>query len=243
MDVPPDVTVDESPVGPVLRPATDSELVILFLHGNAHGREVPDSALELAGQLASRTGATVVCPRYRTSFTGASIDVHAAYRYCRAIGSVAVVGERLGGALAATLSLQLRDAESTSPLCVVLLSALVDLTLEAKSLRFNASVDPDFDLAELRRRVKDFAGSVAPNDPLLSPLYGNLHGLPPIQLLVAGTDHLLDDSLAFATRAARSRVSVDLHVWQGAGEFRAEAAGLIAGFITARTSAPASAPA
>lgn len=232
-----DVTIEESPVGPVLRPATESELVILYLHGNTAGHEVPDTGLELAEQLAVLTGATVVCPRYRRTFTRASIDIHAAYRYCRATGSVAVVGEGLGGALGATLALQLRDAEAASPLCVVLLSGLLDLSLETKSLLFNASGDPAFDLAGLRRRVAEFASGMTLTDALLSPLYANLHGLPPLQLLVAGNDPLLDDSLAFATRAARSRVPVELHVCPESDSFRAQASTLVAGFIEARVPA------
>jgi hypothetical protein len=82
----------------------------------------------------------------------------------------------------------------------VLSSALFDLTLEAPSLSLNAAADPKFDLAGLARRVRRYAAGAAPTNPLLSPLYGNLHGLPPLQLLVAGNDPLLDDSLAFASR-------------------------------------------
>ena len=65
-------------------------------------------------------------------------------------------------------------------------------------------------------------------DPLLSPVYANLHGLPPIQLLVAGTDPLLDDWLVFVTRATRSGVPVDLRVAEDAAYLRAKTATWIA---------------
>ena len=74
-------------------------------------------------------------------------------------------------------------------------------------------------------------------DPLLSPLHANLHGLPPVQLLAAGNDVLLDDSLAFAARAARSGVLVDLRVWPDATGLDAVAATAMAGFIVANRAA------
>ncbi|WP_206077898.1 alpha/beta hydrolase [Prauserella endophytica] len=226
-----DVSVEESPVGPVIRPAEDTELVILYLHGNQDG---PEPALDLARRLALLTGATVVCPRYRSAFPAALIDAHSGYSYCQAAGPVVVLGEGIGAALATAMLVQLRDSEATSPRCAVLLSALLDLTLETKSLLFNASTDPAFDIIALRQRVTAYARNTPLTDSRLSPLYANLHGLPPIQLLAAGTDPLLDDSLAFATRAARSRVTVDLQVWPENTSFRAEAVQAMADFIRAK---------
>jgi epsilon-lactone hydrolase len=122
------------------------------------------------------------------------------------------------------------------PRCAVLVSALLDLTLEAPSLRLNASADPAFDIARLRRRVERYAAGADPADPLLSPLYGNLHGLPPVKLLAAGPDPLLDDSLAFAARAARSGVHVDLRVRPDAADLRGAVVADLAAFAEAWTS-------
>jgi acetyl esterase/lipase len=179
-----------------------SDVVILYLPGEA-GR---------AEQLAQQTGATVAACRYRATFAEALSDVHAKYQECAEAGPVVLVGERMGAALAGSLLVQLRDAGAALPRCAVLVSALLDLTMQAKSLRLNARADPRFDAGALRQQVADYAGGAALTDPLLSPLYANLYGLPPLQLLVAGTDPLLDDSLGFAVRAARSHVPVDLRV-------------------------------
>lgn len=212
--MPGDVRLTESPVGPVVRPAGPAEMTVLYLHGEHALPGGPEPALDLAGHLAVRTGATVVCCRYAPEFPAALQDVHAAYGYCRASGPTVVAGERLGAGLAATLLLRLRDLGHEAPRCAVLVSALLDLTLDAPSIRLNGSADPGFDADGLRRRVARYAAGATLTDPLLSPLFGNLHGLPPIQLLAAGTDPLLDDSLAFAARAARSGVTVDLRVRQ-----------------------------
>lgn len=216
-------------------------MVILYLHGEQDG---PEPVLDLAGRLALLTRATVVCPRYRPAFPAALIDAHSAYSYCQAAGPVMVLGEGLGAALATAMLAQLRDSEATPPRCAVLLSALLDLTLETKSLLFNASTDPTFDISELRRRVTDYARGTSLTDSRLSPLYANLHGLPPMKVLAAGTDPLLDDSLAFATRAARSLVPIDLRVWPDTDSFRTEAMAAVAGFVSAwnpatRAGAPA----
>jgi acetyl esterase/lipase len=206
-------------------------MVILYLHGDRYLSSTPESALSLAGRLALRTGATVVCSRYRCAFPAALDDVQAAYCYSQAGGPVVVAGERLGAGLAAALLVRLRDAGAALPRSAVLVSALLDLTMRAPSLLLNGAADPTFRVAELRRRVARYAAGTALTNPLLSPLHANLHGLPPVQLLAAGNDAQLDDSLAFAARAARSGVPVDLRVRPDAASLHAEIVTAMAAFI------------
>jgi monoterpene epsilon-lactone hydrolase len=226
-----DLSVESSPVGPVVHPPNPGGTVILYLQGRRVSSADPVSAPDRARSLALLTGATVVCSGHRSAFPEALEDVHAGYRYCHNAGPVVLAGERMGAGLAAALLVQLRDSGAALPRCAVLVSALLDLTMQAKSLLLNATADPAFDVTELRRRVPDYAGGAALTDSRLSPLYANLHGLPPIQLLAAGTDPLLDDSLAFATRAARDRVAVDLRVWPDMADLRAKSDTAMAGFI------------
>lgn len=228
-----DVRVDTSPVGPVVRPPDAVDTVVLYLHGGQDVSAGPESALDVAERLTVLTGATVVCSRYRSTFPDALDDVQDAYHYCQEIGPVVVAGERIGAGLAAALLVRLRDSGAALPRCAVLVSALLDLTMRAKSLQLNAGADPAFDVTELRRRAADYAAGAALTDSLLSPLYANLHGLGPVQLLVAGTDPLLDDSLAFAARAARSHLTVNLRVWQDAAGLHAESVTAMADFVAA----------
>ncbi|KPI05221.1 hypothetical protein OK074_0359 [Actinobacteria bacterium OK074] len=237
------VRVERGPVGPVVRPPDATDLVVLYLHGDRRLLAgSPESALDLAERLALRTDAVVLCPRYRTSFPAALDDVHAVYETCLAQGSrVVVAGERLGAGLAAALLVRLRDMGAVQPQCALLNSALLDLTLQAPSLMLNAAADAGFDLTELRLRAGHYAAGADPVNPLLSPLHANLHGLVPLQLLVAGTDPLLDDSLGFAERAARSGVTVDLRVRADAGALLPELVPAMADFI--QVWAPAGQPA
>jgi acetyl esterase/lipase len=193
----------------------------------------PEPALDTATRLALLTGARVVSPRYRPTYPAALDDVLDGYRYCQQAGPVVVAGERLGGGLVAALLVRLRDVGAPQPRCAVLVSALLDLTMDAKSLLINARAQPSLDVTHLRRRVADYAGGAVRTDPLVSPLYANLHGLIPVQLLVAGTDPLLDDSLAFATRAARSGVPVDLRVWSDSTTLDTAAVTTMTDFIAA----------
>ena len=222
-----DVRIESGPVGPVLYPPGDSETVILYVPGNE------DPALDSVVRLAELTGSTVVNCRYRSRFPAALDDVHAGFRYCQRRGSVVVAGERMGAGLAAALLVRLRDSGTEPPRCAVLVSALLDLTMQARSLRLHVSGDSPVKITELRQRVADYAGGAMLTDPYLSPLYANLHGLSPVQLLVGGADPLLDDSLAFAARAARSGVLVDLRVWPEANSLDAAAATAMADFIVA----------
>jgi len=225
------VRVEMSSVGPVALPPKPSELVILYLHGDRYLTGAPEAALGLAGRLALRTGASVVCARYRNAFPAALEDVQAGYCYSQAAGPVVVAGERLGAGLGAALLVRLRDAGAALPRCAVLVSGLLDLTMRAPSLLLNGAADANFRVCELRRQAALYAAGTPLTDPLLSPLHANLHGLPPVQLLAAGNDVLLDDTLAFAARAARSGVPVDLRVQPDAASLGTETLPAMAAFI------------
>jgi acetyl esterase/lipase len=234
------VRVEEASAGLIVRPPDPADTCVLYVHGDRYLSADPESALDMAGHLALRTRATVLCARYRPVFPAAFQDVEAAYRFGRKLGRALVAGERVGAGLVAALLLRLRDQGAALPRCGVLVSGLLDLTLQAPSLLFNAG-DPAFDVDEFRRCAAAYAGGTAPDDPLLSPLFGNLHGLPPVQILAAGTDPLLNDSLTFAARAARSGVMVDLRIQADSSALQRELSPAVSAFIATRPSAVAAA--
>ncbi|MET9968997.1 alpha/beta hydrolase fold domain-containing protein [Streptomyces sp. NPDC006356] len=210
-----EVRVGEGPFGPEVRPeGGGAEQTVLYLHGDPRLAGTPQDALPTARELARLTGYAVVCARYRPRFPEALHDVYAAWEHCHGLGPTAVAGKRLGGALAAGLLLRLRDEDAAPPSCAVLSSPLLDFTLDAPSLLLNAAADRTVDVESLRIRAAAYAGGASRSDPLLSPLHGNLHGLPPLQLHAAGTEVLLDDTLSFATRAAHSGVAVDARIYE-----------------------------
>jgi monoterpene epsilon-lactone hydrolase len=227
------VRVETGPVGLVVHPPRETGTVVLHLpHDRGASLEPaarptggPRAARDVAVELARATGATVVCAHFRAEFPAALQDAQSAYDLCAATGPVVLAGERLGAGLGAALMVHLRDTGAAMPRCAVFVSALLDLTMQGRSVWLNAGVDSTFDVTRLRREVADYAGAIPRTDAELNPLYANLHGLPPIGLLVAGTDPVLDDSLAFAARAARDRVTVDLRVTPDLVGLRAGSAG------------------
>jgi epsilon-lactone hydrolase len=208
-----EVRVDEGPFGPEVRPEGGTVAqTVLYLHGDPRLAGTPQDALPTARELARLTGYAVVCARYRRRFPQALEDVQSAWEHCHAHGPATVAGKRLGGALAAGLLLRLRDAGATLPTCAVLSSPVLDFRLDSPSLLLNAVADRTVDAEALPLRAAAYAGTIPRDHPLLSPLHGNLHGLPPLQLHAAGTEVLLDDTLSFATRAAHSGVAVDMRI-------------------------------
>ncbi|MFG2126847.1 alpha/beta hydrolase fold domain-containing protein [Streptomyces sp. NPDC048751] len=227
-----EVHVEDGPFGPEARPdGPRAEQTVLYLHGDPRLAGTPQDALPAARELARATGYSVLCADYRRRFPEALEDVYAAWEHCRGRGPAAVAGERLGGALAAGLLLRLRDEGAPPPSCAVLMSPLLDFTLDAPSLLLNAAADRTVDAETLPVRAAAYAGVTERRNPLLSPLHGNLHGLPPLQLHAAGTEVLLDDALAFATRAAHSGVAVDLRIHEDSSAQRLRQVGAAAEFL------------
>jgi acetyl esterase/lipase len=158
--------------------------MVLYLHGDQPLREARESVYAHVADLAVNAQSSVLLARYRPEWPLALDDVLAAYEYCRARGPVAVIGRRLGAGLAAALLLHLRDAMADAPLCAVLISALLDCA----------------------------PGGAVSSNSRASLLDTDLRGLPPVRMLSAGCDPLLDDSLAFGARAARFGVIVETSV-------------------------------
>ncbi|MFI7361336.1 alpha/beta hydrolase fold domain-containing protein [Streptomyces sp. NPDC050149] len=227
-----EVQVVDGPFGPEVRPeGRPAEQIVLYLHGDPRLGGTPQDALSSARELARLTGHAVVCARYRPRFPQGLDDVYAAWEHCHSQGAVAVAGKRLGGALAAALLLRLRDEGAAEPRCAVLISPILDFTLEAQSLHLNAVADRTVDAASLPVRAAAYAGQTPRDHPLLSPLHGNLHGLPPLQLHAAGTEVLLDDTLSFATRAAHSGVAVDMRIYEDLSAQGLKQLGVMAAFL------------
>jgi acetyl esterase/lipase len=104
---------------------------------------------------------------------------------------IVVIGDSSGGAMALSLSQQLRDAGATQPAKLVLLSPWLDVTCSDPAQTILDRSDPLLALPGLRQAGIWYAGKLSPTDARVSPLYGDLAGLPPI-LVLTGTHDLLN---------------------------------------------------
>ena len=151
-------------------------------------------------------------------FPAAIEDTLAAYRWLLQQGvlpsNILIIGESAGGGLCLASLLAIRDAGLPLPAAGIALSPWTDLKCSGESYRSNARRDIST-LGSWEVWSSYYAGDTDPGHPYISPLYGDLAGLPPILIEVGDHEILLDDSLLFTSRAKEAGVEVDLHVWKG----------------------------
>jgi acetyl esterase/lipase len=108
-----------------------------------------------------------------------------------------------------------------------LLSPYADLTLSGETLATKREVDPVLTPDGLQARVPDYVGGADAADPYISPIFGDLRGLPPLLIQVGSHEILLSDALRLAERLAISDVPVMLDITPGVPHVFQAYAGLL----------------
>ncbi len=176
------------------------EGVVLYLHGGGYACGTLEYAKGFGAMLADQCGVRVFCIGYRLApehpYPAALEDTVEAYRYLLGKGysgrNITLCGESAGGGLCYALALQLKSMELALPAGVVAISPWTDLTNSGASYEANRERDPS-----LTKEVLDcYAGyyTTKPTEPLVSPLFGALQGMPPSLLFVGGDEVLLSDT-------------------------------------------------
>ena len=202
---------------------TDAANVILYFHGGVYVIGSAATSVPLVSDLARRTGAKAVTVDYRLApehpYPAAVEDARAAYEGLLAQGidpgQIALAGESAGGGLAVATLLALRDAGTPLPSCAFLMSPYADLTLSGDTILGKQAVDPILTPDGLRLRVPDYVAGADASDPHISPVFGDLSGLPPLLIQVGSHEILLSDALRLAARAATADVPITLEVTPG----------------------------
>ncbi|OWY23777.1 alpha/beta hydrolase [Sphingobacteriales bacterium UPWRP_1] len=200
----------------------NSQRAMLFLHGGGYATGSINTAKSLVAKLAVETGINILAINYRLApeqpFPAALEDAVAAYEYLLQQDylpqNISIAGSSAGGGLVLATLLYLKDNNLPMPAAAVCLSPWTDLTGSGSSLKTNVVKDPVL----IARFMPQWAARYATNQPLshpyISPLFGNLQGLPPLLLQVGTHEILLDDSVRFAETARNHGVDVTLEVWQ-----------------------------
>src|SRR3989440_1650815 len=208
----------------------ESAHVILYFHSGVYVIGSAAATVPLVGDLVRRTGVNAITLDYRLApehpYPAAVEDARAAYegllKQGMDPGQIVLAGESAGAGLAVATLLASREAGLPLPSCAFLMSPYADLTLSGETLVERQSLDPILTLEGLRVRApEDLAGADAAN-PLISPIFGDLSGLPPLLIQVGSHEILLSDAIRLAGRAATADVAVTLavtpgvpHVFQG----------------------------
>lgn len=177
--------------------------VILYLHGGGYVAGTLDYAKGFGGVLSAATGLKALCVAYRLApenkFPAALDDAETAYRYLLDAGylpeNIAFVGESAGGGLCYCLSLKLKAEGLPLPKCIIGISPWVDLTLAGQSYQNNVWRDPSLIRESLAYYVLVYAAGKE-DEAYVSPLRGELKGLPPSLLFVGGDEILYSDVCA-----------------------------------------------
>jgi len=201
----------------------DTANTILYFHGGVYVIGSAATSVPLVSDLARRTHARAVTVDYRLApehpYPAAVDDARAAYEGLLAQGvdaaRIALAGDSAGGGLAVATLLTLRDARIPLPSSAFLMSPYADLTLSGETLLQNQAIDPILTPEGLRLRVPEYVGRADASDPRISPIFGDLGGLPPLLIQVGSHEILLSDALRLAGRAAMDEVPVTLEVTPG----------------------------
>jgi len=197
---------------------------ILHLHGGWFNWGAAQAFRKLVGHIAIAAGADAFIPDYRLApehpFPAAVKDVEVCYRGLidRGIKKIALTGDSAGGNLALVL-LSIASAQAgpagIAPEGAVALSPVTDLALAGESFETRADADPYFVKSQVAGLVRSYLGENDPKNPLASPLYGDLAGLPPVRVHVGDDEVLLDDSRRYVERAVAAGVDAKLDLWMG----------------------------
>jgi len=201
---------------------TESTGVIFHIHGGGFALGSAASSVGFASDLARKAGMSAISVDYRLApehpYPAALSDVTAAYQALReregAGAQIVVSGESAGGNLALELLIAAKQRGLVMPAAAVLFSPMTDLTVTGDSFTTKADVDPNITAAAIQSRVNDYltGTGIDPADPLVSPIFADLTGLPPLLVQAGSHEVLLNDATRLATRAAADNVAVILDI-------------------------------
>ncbi|MHB1315896.1 MAG: alpha/beta hydrolase [Christensenellales bacterium] len=194
---------------------------ILYMHGGGYTSGCLAYARSFGGILADTTKRGTLCIEYRLApenpFPAALDDALEAYKRIletEKAQNIILAGESAGGGLAFALVLRLKDEGYPLPGCIIAISPWTDLTMSGASYMANARKDPSLNDNWLRQSVQMYCNGDCKN-PYISPVYGDLKGLPPC-LIFAGTyELLLDDAVNMAKKLRASGVLCEDHFVEG----------------------------
>jgi epsilon-lactone hydrolase len=223
--LPPGVTVTAATLGgvPTAQITTDGTAprhVILYFHGGVYVLGDAFQAAGLAAQIGRRTRATVISVDYRLApehpYPAAPDDALAAYQALLHAGTapsaIAFAGESAGGGLAVATLVNARDHGLPLPAAAFVMSPYADLTLAGATMDTKRAADPLLSRENLDARIPDYTAGYNPAVPLISPVFADLSGLPPLIIQAGSHEVLLDDAIRLARQAATADVQVTLDI-------------------------------
>jgi acetyl esterase/lipase len=202
-------------------PGAQSDRVMLYFHGGGYVVGSMRTHRTMLSHISRASGFAVLGLDYRlapeTPFPAPVEDALAAYRWLlhRGIepGNIVLGGDSAGGGLVVSALVAIRYAGEPMPAAGVCISPWVDMEATGESFTTNAHVDPSVSRERILNIAKVYLAGKNPRAPLASPLYADLHELPPLLSMVGSIETLLDDARAITERAQAAGVEAVLEIW------------------------------
>ena len=226
--LPADVTVTAAELGGVRTAeitvdGIEPRDVVLYFHGGVYVMSDAFLAAGLASQVGRRAHAKIISVDYRLApehpYPAAVDDALAAYEALLqdgiAASDIAFAGDSAGGGLAVATLVNARDHGLPLPAAAFVMSPYADLTLGGTTMDTKSDVDPLLSREALQARIPDYTAGQDPALDLISPIFADLSGLPPLIIQAGSHEVLLDDTIRLARHAATADVEVTLDITPG----------------------------
>jgi epsilon-lactone hydrolase len=205
-----------------LAPVSERARVLLYFHGGGYCSGSIISHRRMVTEAGRAARLRTLAIDYRRApehpFPAAHEDAMTTWHFLRQQGiaaeSIAVGGDSAGGNLTLSLINRLRAAGETLPACAWLVSPWTDLTMSGTTLETKDAVDPIIHKSYLAELADAYVpASVDRRDVLISPLFADLAGFPPMLIQVGSAETLLADATRLAAAAGCANVNVTLEIW------------------------------
>ena len=204
-------------------PGSVPQRVLLYLHGGGYALRFPNLHARFAARIGRLLGTRALLVDYRLApehpFPAGVDDCLAAYRWLLGQGvaprDIVIAGDSAGGNATLVTLLRAKAEHEPMPACAVAISPVVDCTFASPSLVANERSDAVFFLSTLLLLRSSYCAGERVLDPAVSPLFGDLAGLPPLLLQAGSSEMLRDEAVRFAERARPAGVDVELELWNG----------------------------
>lgn len=208
-----------------LTPHIQGKYALMQLHGGGYVNPLRNVYRNFAKKYAEMCdGMKVFSVDYRVApehtHPTALLDVVDAYKMIQEQGysneEIFVAGDSAGGGLAVALCMWLREQELSLPAKLVLMSPWLDMTASGESYEENFDKDPMFGGTKESMIYRgDYLGAYSPEEPYLSPLFGDFTGMPPMLIQVGEIEMLRSDGERAAEKMKAIGGEVELQVYQG----------------------------
>ncbi|HEY2662250.1 MAG TPA: alpha/beta hydrolase [Caulobacteraceae bacterium] len=216
-----ELTVNGVPAERLTPKGADATAAILYLHGGGYVIGSSRSHRHLAARLAEAAGVVALNVDYRLApehpHPAAVEDALAAYRWLLdqgvSPGRIVIAGDSAGGGLAIAAALALKAQGLPQPAGLYPISPWTDLAQSGAAYQLKLASDPMITVEGLNEMSAHYRAGASATEPLISPLYGDLAGLPPMLIHVGSEEALLTDATGLAERAGLAGVDVRLEIW------------------------------